>query len=107
MVTLLDGDMGFELQLRGVKVPSHTESIWSAMALIEEPDAVVDIHVDYLDAGADVMSSLWMPGLKNSKTMAPSTCSPAMTRVRIPAIFASRFAHTMHQRGIPGNCAKS
>ena len=56
MVTLLDGGMGFELQLRGVKVPSHTESIWSAMALIEEPDAVVDIHVDYLDAGADVMT---------------------------------------------------
>jgi len=56
MVTLLDGGMGFELQLRGVKVPSHTESIWSALALIEDPDAVVDVHAAYIEAGADVLT---------------------------------------------------
>lgn len=39
MITLLDGGMGFELQLRGVKVPSHTESIWSALALVEDPES--------------------------------------------------------------------
>jgi S-methylmethionine-dependent homocysteine/selenocysteine methylase len=48
--------MGFELQLRGVKVPSHTESIWSALALVEDPDAVVDVHADYIEAGADVLT---------------------------------------------------
>jgi S-methylmethionine-dependent homocysteine/selenocysteine methylase len=48
--------MGFELKLRGVEVPSHTESIWSALALIEDPDAVVDVHVDYIEAGADVVT---------------------------------------------------
>ena len=56
MVTLLDGGIGFELKLRGVKVPSHTESIWSALALIEDPDAVVNVHVDYIEAGADVLT---------------------------------------------------
>jgi len=56
VVTLLDGGIGFELKLRGVKVPSHTESIWSALALIEDPDAVVDVHVDYIEAGADVLT---------------------------------------------------
>jgi S-methylmethionine-dependent homocysteine/selenocysteine methylase len=56
MVTLLDGGMGFELKLRGVGVPSHTESIWSALALIEDPDAVVDVHAAYIDAGADVLT---------------------------------------------------
>ncbi len=56
MVTLLDGGMGFELKLRGIRVPSHTESIWSALALIEDPDAVVDVHVAYIDAGADVLT---------------------------------------------------
>ncbi len=56
MVTLLDGGMGFELKLRGVRVPSHTESIWSALALIEDPDAVVDVHVAYIEAGADVLT---------------------------------------------------
>ena len=56
MVTLLDGGMGFELQLRGVKVPSHTESIWSALALVEDPDAVVAVHADYIEAGADIIT---------------------------------------------------
>jgi S-methylmethionine-dependent homocysteine/selenocysteine methylase len=56
MVTLLDGGMGYELKLRGVKVPSHIESIWSALALIEDPDAVVDVHVAYIEAGADVLT---------------------------------------------------
>jgi S-methylmethionine-dependent homocysteine/selenocysteine methylase len=48
--------MGFELKLRGVKVPSHIESIWSALALIEDPDAVVDVHAAYIEAGADVLT---------------------------------------------------
>ncbi|MDX2438353.1 MAG: homocysteine S-methyltransferase family protein [Acidobacteriota bacterium] len=56
MVTLLDGGMGFELKLRGVDVPSHTESIWSALALTEDPDAVVDVHAAYIEAGADVLT---------------------------------------------------
>ena len=56
MITLLDGGMGFELKLRGVGVPSHTESIWSALALIEDPDAVVDVHAAYIEAGADVLT---------------------------------------------------
>ncbi|MBD3856092.1 MAG: homocysteine S-methyltransferase family protein, partial [Acidobacteria bacterium] len=49
MVTLLDGGMGFELKLRRAGVPSHTESIWSALALMENPDAVVDVHVAYIE----------------------------------------------------------
>ncbi|MEJ2581517.1 MAG: homocysteine S-methyltransferase family protein [Acidobacteriota bacterium] len=56
MITLLDGGIGFELKLRGVKVPSHTESIWSALALLEDPEAVVDVHVDYIEAGADILT---------------------------------------------------
>jgi len=56
MITLLDGGMGYELKLRGVKVPDYTKSIWSAMALVEDPDAVVDVHASYLEAGADVLT---------------------------------------------------
>jgi len=56
MTTLLDGGMGYELKLRGVKVPSHIESIWSALALIEDPDAVVDVHAAYIEAGADIIT---------------------------------------------------
>jgi S-methylmethionine-dependent homocysteine/selenocysteine methylase len=56
-ITLLDGGMGTELAARGVEVPSHVTSIWSAKALIDAPDAVVEVHRDYLDAGADVVTA--------------------------------------------------
>jgi len=52
MITLLDGGMGYELKLRGVKVPDYTKSIWSALALLEDPEAVVDVHLAYIEAGA-------------------------------------------------------
>ena len=32
-----DGALGTELRDRGIEVPSHTESIWSALALTEHP----------------------------------------------------------------------
>jgi S-methylmethionine-dependent homocysteine/selenocysteine methylase len=56
-ITLLDGAMGSELLLRGVEVPDYITSIWSAKALIDAPDAVLKIHEDYIEAGADVITS--------------------------------------------------
>ena len=55
-VTLLDGAMGTELQRRGVEVPSHITSVWSAQALIDAPEAVLGVHRDYIEAGADVIT---------------------------------------------------
>jgi len=55
-VLLLDGAMGTELRERGVEVPSHITSIWSAQALMAAPDAVVEVHRAYIDAGADVIT---------------------------------------------------
>ncbi|RKX47498.1 MAG: homocysteine S-methyltransferase [Verrucomicrobia bacterium] len=56
MAILLDGGMGYELKLRGVNIPSHLDSIWSAQALIDDPDAVVSVHADYIDVGVDVLT---------------------------------------------------
>ena len=42
-----DGGMGSELRFRGVEVPSHIESIWSALALIDNPDVIKQIPVSY------------------------------------------------------------
>lgn len=56
MITLLDGGMGYELMLRGVKVPSHLDSIWSAQALFDDPEAVVRVHADFIEAGADILT---------------------------------------------------
>lgn len=52
-----DGGMGSELRFRGVEVPSHTESIWSALALIENTADVKEIHLDYINAGAQFITT--------------------------------------------------
>ena len=48
-----DGGMGTELRMRGVEVPSHVESIWSALALTENTSVIKEIHQDYIKAGAE------------------------------------------------------
>lgn len=52
-----DGGMGSELRFRGIEVPSHTESIWSALALIDNPGDVKEIHKDYIKAGAQFITA--------------------------------------------------
>ena len=48
--------MGSELRFRGVEVPSHVESIWSALALIDNPEVIKQIHLDYIEAGAEYIT---------------------------------------------------
>jgi S-methylmethionine-dependent homocysteine/selenocysteine methylase len=51
---LLDGGMGKELMFRGVNVP---ETIWSAGALISNPEVVRQVHLDYIVAGAEIITT--------------------------------------------------
>lgn len=51
---LLDGAMGTELTRRGVDT---TLPLWSAIALDAAPHVVEQIHRDYLDAGAHVLTA--------------------------------------------------
>ena len=51
-----DGGMGSELRFRGVEVPSHIESIWSALALIDNPEVIKQIHLDYIEAGSEYIT---------------------------------------------------
>ncbi|VAV97150.1 hypothetical protein MNBD_ALPHA06-923 [hydrothermal vent metagenome] len=53
---LLDGAMGTELRARGVRVPDYKSSIWSALALIEAPKDVQQLHQEYIQAGSDVIT---------------------------------------------------
>jgi S-methylmethionine-dependent homocysteine/selenocysteine methylase len=53
-VLLLDGGMGRELHFRGVEVP---ETIWSAASLLSAPDVVQQIHQDFIEAGADIITT--------------------------------------------------
>ena len=51
---ILDGAMGSELIRRGVELPEH---IWSAAANLTHPKLVLDIHREYVDAGADYITA--------------------------------------------------
>ncbi len=50
---LLDGGMGRELRFRGIETPA---TIWSTHALLVAPEVVRDIHMDYIAAGADIIT---------------------------------------------------
>ena len=51
---LLDGATGTELERRGVatRLP-----LWSAAALFERPELVAQIHADYVEAGAELLTA--------------------------------------------------
>ena len=53
---VLDGGTGSEIRRRGYNVPSHINSIWSAQALIENPEVIEQIHYDYIHAGANYIT---------------------------------------------------
>ncbi len=53
MVIILDGGMGRELLRRsGKRTP-----LWSAQALLDDPDLVVETHLDYIRAGARIITT--------------------------------------------------
>lgn len=51
---ILDGGMGRELQRAGAP---FRQPEWSALALIEAPQAVESVHAAYIDSGANVITS--------------------------------------------------
>ncbi len=52
-IVLTDGGMGQELLRRSGAAPTP---LWSARVLIDEPDLVRDLHADFIDAGARVIT---------------------------------------------------
>jgi len=61
---ILDGGMGQELLRRGLK-PQGT--LWSASALIEEKyhQLITDTHLDFINAGADVIVTTTFTARRN------------------------------------------
>ena len=52
--TILDGGMGQELIRRGAP---RSPELWSAWAMLEDPDLVVAVHADYVEAGCDILTT--------------------------------------------------
>jgi S-methylmethionine-dependent homocysteine/selenocysteine methylase len=53
-IQILDGGMGGEIQKRMTK--AH-HGLWSATALLEQPELVVDLHREYIEAGANIITT--------------------------------------------------
>ncbi len=53
-IELLDGAMGSEFIKRGYNLPEH---IWSANMNIENSDTVYDIHMEYINAGSNYITT--------------------------------------------------
>jgi len=51
---VIDGALGTELERKGYEL---NDSIWSAKFLMENPAAIVEVHKDYLEAGADCITT--------------------------------------------------
>ncbi|UHS60805.1 homocysteine S-methyltransferase family protein [Agrobacterium vaccinii] len=53
-IRILDGGMSRELQRLGAQLKQPE---WSALALIDTPDIVRQVHVEFIEAGADVVTT--------------------------------------------------
>jgi len=53
-ITIIDGGVGTEISRRGL--PLHP-SYWSAAAHMTHPDTMLQIHIDFINAGADIISA--------------------------------------------------
>lgn len=62
MVVIIDGGMGGELSARGAH---DNHGLWSAQALIDAPDLVLEVHRDFIRAGARII-------ITNSYSTVPS-----------------------------------
>jgi homocysteine S-methyltransferase len=53
-IKLLDGSMSFPMEQLGYNLKNK---LWTGMALISDPDIIKNIHKDYINAGADYIST--------------------------------------------------
>ena len=51
---ILDGAMATELERHGANI---NDALWSARVLIENPELIRRVHLDYLQAGADIITT--------------------------------------------------
>jgi S-methylmethionine-dependent homocysteine/selenocysteine methylase len=93
---LLDGAMGTELQRRGVDVGLP---LWSALALRSAPDVVLQIHRDYLVAGADIITTNTFRTTSRTFRRAGVTDHSA-DLTRLAVMLARKAAGEVHDRPV-------
>ena len=53
-ISILDGAVGTELILKGETLPPH---IWSANVNLHNPNLLLEIHKEYIQAGSDYITT--------------------------------------------------
>jgi S-methylmethionine-dependent homocysteine/selenocysteine methylase len=54
-LAVLDGGLATELERKGVNLSD--DPLWSAKVLIEAPEKILQCHLDYLNAGAQIIET--------------------------------------------------
>lgn len=89
---LLDGATGTELERRGARMSAP---LWSAHALLESPEVVTQVHLDYLRAGAQVITSnTFRTHARNLAAAGLHHRAAELTRRAVDLARAAREQHT-------------
>jgi homocysteine S-methyltransferase len=101
-ILLLDGAMGTELARRGWEV---SDSLWSARVLLEHPEAIEQIHYDYLEAGADCLTTasyqISFAGFERAGKTREATALALTESVRVAKEARTRFVNKSGQKREP------
>ena len=94
---ILDGGMGQELLNRGMK-PKGT--LWSAHALIDEDchQLVIDTHLDFINAGAEVIVTSTFTARRNR--LIQNDCEKYFEKINIKAVEFAQKARDMSKKDI-------
>ena len=92
----LDAGTGTELQARGA--PMHPE-VWCGMAHMTNPDTVREIHIDYIRAGADIITANTFS--TNRNMMGPAGLGDQVVDVNRQAVERALEAREQAQAGRP------
>ena len=94
---ILDGGMGQELLHRGLK-PKGT--LWSAHALIDEDchQLVIDTHLDFINAGAEVIVTTTFTARRNR--LIQNDCEKYFEKINIKAVELAQKARDVSKKDI-------
>ena len=94
---ILDGGMGQELLIKGLK-PKGT--LWSAHALIDENchQLVIDTHLDFISAGAEVIVTSTFTARKNR--LIQNDCEKYFEKINIKAVELAQKARDISKKNI-------
>jgi S-methylmethionine-dependent homocysteine/selenocysteine methylase len=75
-ITILDGGMGHELKLRGISDGTFLAGVLANQSSSNNSDIVESIHLDYLNAGCDVITTNSFVAVSVTQGVTPYVASP-------------------------------